>query len=431
MKPTYTEIAQRFTVIDAIQLTGSVPKDERGREVSVPQLGRSYRSPLRLDSKPSWTIYLDKSDGHQRYHDFATQDKGNSINFVASAKSITRSEAYQLICSHLRIDIKHKSKSKSPLDAALKPSFLTENVIKSVSNCVGIFGDEGVVAADRFGIFGSGTMLRRGRNGPYPESNCWWLYDETTQSASVRRLDGNPFGSHKSVSPNGSKKLPIGLSYLFEGAIYDESWEVIIAEGEKDMLAVLHGATHERAVPMCMPSAVVDFSEVLAAKLRHTVCSIYAQADRAGVEAAQRWYQQLKAHAFEVRVFIPNKVGSDWADSVHGLNAMQAAKLLTSKQHQQVSYGEEIMDLVPTDFQERIEEVVEVRKGGSPVDETYMNLCWETRCSLPPGKRKSVAEVCRALGVETRGKGYAKVNRALKNAKKYLADGESVTTAPV
>ena len=431
MKPTYKELAQRFTIIDAIRLAGCVPKDERGREVSDPIPGRSYRSPLRPDSKPSWTVYFDKSDGHQRYHDHATKDRGNSINFVASANSIKRAEAYQLICVHLGIEIKRASKSKSSLHSALKPAALTESAIKAVSNCVGFVGDEGVVAADKFGILGTGTMLRIGRNGPYPEPSCWWLYDESTQSASVRRLNGSPFGSNKSVSPNGSEKLPIGLSYLFDGAIYDESWEVIITEGEKDQLAVLHGATHERAIAICMPSAGVNFSEELAVKLSDTVCSIYAQADRAGIEAAQRWYQQLKGHAFDIRVLIPYRVGSDWADFARGLSANEVVKRLGSKQHHQVLYGEAIMDLVPADYNERIKEVVEVRQGGSPLDAAYMNRCWEVLCSLPEGKRGTVAEVCRALGVATRGPEYAKVNRALKNAKKYLSGHGLVTTASV
>jgi hypothetical protein len=431
MKPSYKDIAQRFSIVDAIRLTGCVPQDDRGCAVSNPQPGRSYRSPLRPDSNPSWTIYADKIDGHQRYHDHATKDRGNSINFVASAKSITRAEAYQLICAHLGIELKRASNSKSLLQRSLKPVELAGNSIKDVSGCVGVVGNEGVVAADKFGIFGTGTMLRIGPNGPYPESNCWWLYDETTQSASVRRRNGTPFGSKKSVSPNGSNKLPIGLSYLFDEAIYDESWEVIIAEGEKDTLAVLHGATHERAIPICMPSAGVNFSEELAVKLSDTVCSIYAQADRAGIEAAQRWYQQLKGHAFEVRVLIPHEVGSDWADFARGLSANEVVKRLGSKQHHQVLYGEAIMDLVPADYNERIKEVVEVRQGGSPLDAAYMNRCWEVLCSLPEGKRGTVAEVCRALGVATRGPEYAKVNRALKNAKKYLSGHGLVTTAPV
>lgn len=61
-------------------------------------LGRNISNPFlqTRQQTPSFNIYR-ASDGNLVYNDFATDDKGNCVSFVAKLKGITRIEAIRII----------------------------------------------------------------------------------------------------------------------------------------------------------------------------------------------------------------------------------------------------------------------------------------------------------------------------------------------
>ena len=100
---------------------------------------------------------------------------------------------------------------------------------------------------------------------------------------------------------------------------------------------------------------------------------------------------------------------------------------------------EEILTLSPDAFpKEKAEPIRAKKKGGSPLNVDNMMRTFEAWESLPDMHRESVAKVCEALGVPTRGAERQRIVRGLENCCKAIyADvlmrrmGYRVTTAPV
>lgn len=418
----FEEVARRCSISDALSITGLRLKDLRGRDVAPPSSGRgTYRSPFREDSNPSFSLFCDQSDGHWCFKDHATGDCGNMINFVKVGCSLGSSrEAAALIDKELRMNVFKNPRAKSSVESSerlrnIKLDEFTPLHAEQIASVVGVRGTEGVFRVFDRGILGAGMMWRSKSGGKgYPVADCFFLYDRNTMSAVSRRLNGYRFGDLKSVTPNDWSKKPIGTYAIHPEAVYGELDEAVFCEGEKDLIAVMHGNSHNRSIPICMPSATTTTTPEHAEGFANMTCTIYAQADRPGIVAALQWYQWLQPHAFQIRVRVPRKVGDDWADLAAGCTSTEMELLLSDATLFDEYIDEEILTLSPDAFpKEKAEPIRAKKKGGSSLDVDNMYQAWEAWNSLPDSRKESIADVCKALGVETRGTVRNKVERGL------------------
>ena len=417
----FEEIARQCSIHDALSITRLSLKDKGGREVAPPSGSGSYRSPFREDSNPSFSLYRDKSDQHWRFKDHATDDAGNMIIFVKLGLGLnSNGEAAALIDQKLRLNLFKKARPKSSVEHSarlrnIKLDEFTPLHAEQIASVVGVRGTEGVFRVFDRGILGAGMMWRSKNGGKgYPVPNCFFLYDRSTKSAVSRKLNGDRFGDLKSVTPNDWHKQPIGIYAIHPKAIYGEVDEAVFCEGEKDLIAVMHGVIHKRSIPICMPSATTSLLPEHAERFANMTCSIYAQADRPGIVAALQWYKWLQPHAFQIRVRVPLKVGDDWADLGAGCTSSEVELLLSDATQFDEYIDEEILTLSPDAFpKEKAEPIKAKKKGGSPLDVDNMHRAWEAWDSLPESRKESVADVCKALGIETRGTARNKVERGL------------------
>jgi hypothetical protein len=423
----FEEIARRCSISDALSITGLSLKDSGGREVGPPSESGSYRSPFRDDSKPSFSLFRDKSDQHWCFKDHATGDAGNMIIFVKLGCGLTSNgDAAALIDRKLNLNLFKKPKVKSSAESSgrlknVKLDVFTHLHAELVASVVGVIGTGGIRRVYDRGILGVGTLFRYGRNGSYPETDCFFLYDQSTKSATSRKLNEEKFGSLKSVTPNDWHKLPIGLSAIHPTAVYGEVDEAVFCEGEKDLIAVMHGVSHERSIPICMPSATTTLKPEHAERFANMTCTIYAQADAAGIVAALDWYQWLQPHAFQVRVRVPLKNGDDWADLANGCTSSEVESLLSARVAFNEFVDDEILTLTPDVFpKEKAEPIKAKKSGGSPLDVDNMKRVYEAWESLDDDGKESVSEVCKVLSVSTRERDRAKVVRGLDNCFKAI-----------
>lgn len=423
---TFEEIARRCSISDALSIAGITLRNTSGRDVAPPTVSGSYRSPFREDSQASFGLFRDKSDQHWCFKDHATNDAGNMIIFVKLGCGLSSNgEAAALIDRKLKLNLFQEPKAKSSVESGrlqnVKLDVFTRQHAEQVAAVVGVIGNEGIRRVFDRGILGAGTLFRYGSNGTYPEPDCFFLYDQSTKSATARKLNGEKFGSIKSVTPNDWHKLPIGLSAIHPTAVYGEVDEAVFCEGEKDLIAVMHGVSHDRSIPICMPSATTTLKPEHAEMFANMLCTICAQADTAGIVAALDWHQWLKPHAFQVRVRVPLKNGDDWADLANGCTSSEMESLLSARVAFNEFVDDEILTLTPDVFpKEKVEPIKAKKSGGSPLDLDNMKRVYEAWESLDDEKRESVAEVCKVLGTSTRGSDYQKVKRGLENCCKAI-----------
>ena len=443
---TFEEIASRCSISDALLIAGLSLKDSGGREVAPPSGSGSFRSPFREDSNPSFSLFRDKSDQHWCFKDHATGDAGNMIIFVKLGRELgSNGEAAALIDKELKLNLFKKPRPKASVDSSerlrnMKLDEFSPLHAEQIASVVGVRGTEGVFRIFDHGILGAGMMWRSKNGGKgYPVPDCFFLYDQKTMSATARKLNGERFGDLKSVTPNDWHKQPIGISAIYPDAIYGEIDEAVFCEGEKDLVAVMHGNSHDRTIPICMPSATTNTTPEHAERFANMTCTIYAQADYPGIVAALQWYKWLQPHAYQIRVRVPRKVGDDWADLGAGCTSSEMELLLSDATLFDEYIDKEILTLSPDAFpKEKAEPIRAKKKGGSPLDVDNMHQAWEAWDSLPESRKESVADVCKVLGVETRGTARNKVERGLHACaiRLYgeclrLRYGSRVTTAPV
>lgn len=423
---TFDEIARSCSIADALMITGLSLRNSRGSVVEPPSDKGTYRSPFRQESNPSFSVFRDRADRHWCFKDQATGEGGNMINFVKKGCSFdSNGAAAELIDKELRLGLFKKPRAKS---ARSNPDGLRNMKLddfsplhaEQIAAAVGVKGTEGISRIFNRGILGAGTLFRFGKNGSYPEPNCFFLYDKNTNSATSRKLSGEKFGALKSVCPNDWHKRPIGVSSIHPKAIYGEVDDAVFCEGEKDLIAVMHGISYDRAIPICMPSVTTTLLPEHAERFANMTCIIYAQADHPGIDAALKWFEWLKPHAFSVRVRVPRVLGDDWADLGAGCTSSEMELLLSDATLFDEYIDEEILTLSPDAFPtEKVDPPVPKKKGGSPRNNLNMLRTWIIWELLPEGERKA-ADICRALGVKARGAPHAKVTRGLKSVADQL-----------
>lgn len=140
------------------------------------------------------------------------------------------------------------------------------------------------------------------RNG-----RCWLFIDQPRRCGLRRRLDNLPFilpdgSQRKSVCcPGSDMRSPLG--YL-EAQNFPA---VAIVEGAPDALSVIAHAwasgVEDHVAPICMPSAVANFTTNALAYLQGKRARIFIDRNKTGRQAAQRWATQLRSVGLPVDGF--------------------------------------------------------------------------------------------------------------------------------
>jgi hypothetical protein len=296
----------------AKQLNLELPLDEDG----------CCLSPFRDESKPSFSIYANGT----RWHDHATGEGGDVVDFIAKALDPERSEsdldksraAKMLIQwhrerSYLEVPTARQFK-KTPKAKSLtskhfkKPDWRKPEVLElnQIKNDRGLAGFSGMLELQRRG------MLKFTDWGP---DSVWALTDNSGHNAQVRPV--YPHQARWEVKartlPGGGGSWPIGLPFVSPCS------KVLICEGPPDLLAVATVVCREHpedlsdtaflaitGTPRIPKELIPHFS---GKRIRY-----FAHHDTAGIGAAKRIQDALSPVASNFDFWISDMEGEDFND---------------------------------------------------------------------------------------------------------------------
>lgn len=405
----FRQIARACSPDVALALGGLKLCKQRGRPPVSRIKEGAYISPLRNENNPSFSLYTTR-DGRWAWQDFATDEYGDMIDLVAGGCKCSKAEAARMIDQKLGLKLwtgpKRKRRNSDTELPNINTRKLTEEAAEQIAKCVGIIGTEGIWRLHQIGMLRVGDCWIDGYND-FQMKDCWFLIDESTKSATTRRLDGRPIGRCKSMTPKGWFKRPIGLGLMKEV----EGKHAVLCEGEKDLVAVSHSYGVNGIVPICMPSTITRTDGYC---LPHGLGSIriYAQADRQGIDAALRWAEWTAGTEKPCSIHVPSKTGMDWADLMQGKTE---SKAIDERMHG--SYREyprkSISWIKPDTYPKAKPHKFPAKQRGSPKDKERDKRVKEAMATLPAKKRTSDTAICRSLGLKPNSGNRTKVRRSM------------------
>ena len=302
------EALEKLTIYDVWQHLGVEGKPGKN--------GKACHSPFRQDKHPSFVIYADG----QRWHDHATGEGGDAADFCAKAKDLSQKEGARLLIDLAGTkkpkDVTHSGSDKlEPYDplkdkgkARLRegwPVFETPTSaeIESIATLRGL-SPEGVALAAKRGLLFCAD---------YKERRAWVITDSRRKNAQARRMDGAMWEGIDAKAwtlPGSIGALPIGL---YECLAFPN---IALVEGGPDLLAAFHLAWCATSTPETLALgkgadvagnlgviAMLGRHPILEGELRHfksKYIRIFADADKAGLEAEGRWWHQLEGEGTKV-----------------------------------------------------------------------------------------------------------------------------------
>jgi hypothetical protein len=274
--------------------------------------GRSCRSPFREDRSPSFSIY---ADGH-RWKDLSTGEGGDAVDFLARALNLSNEDACKKLIelagvspkiSHLPTrEERQAAGAKESVHLELPPLIpYSRDLAQRVANSRGL-----KITSVEFAALWLKTLVF----GCVCGHECWILIDSSNRCVEARRIDGKLFpavgtlAERKSHSLKGSSKpWPVGL---LPGG-FEESWleqhchKILFVEGGPDYLAacqLIAGSGEENVLPVAMLGAGATICQDALTYFERRNVTVAGHPDEAGVAAAIRWGQQIKAAGGIVRV---------------------------------------------------------------------------------------------------------------------------------
>ena len=298
------------------------------------------RSPFRPDRTPSFSIY----DGGRRWKDFGTGQSGDVIDFIATARQLSKGQALRQFLEMSGVPQHtqspsgkkppHATPARSGAQGQAAPDEQTQAPVSAAS------GESAATAAATVGAvrvpLQRGTEQERQRVaetrhltleavhlamglrtlsfGTVQGFQCWILTDAAQRCAEARRLDGHPFpesgplAARKAHTLRGSSKSwPLGVAVLRR---VPQFRTLLVVEGGPDYLASLHFA-HELERWDVLPVAMLGRStggriaDEALELMRGRRVRLYphADADGGGVKSAQIWATQLHQVGCEVDLF--------------------------------------------------------------------------------------------------------------------------------
>jgi len=289
--------------------------------------------------------------------------------------------------------------------------------VSEITTGLGLCSAEGVRRLIDVGLLHVGNYWNAGRPRDFQQKDCWFLLDPKAKAGTARRICGKPIGRLKSSVPKGWHKRPIGLSFFNS----DRHSVALIAEGEKDLCAIMSGTFGSTSLPICMPSTATTIQGVVFPKVKRVI--IFAQADASGIEAAKRWANWVTGSVDHVEVWVPKKHGADWADIFGEMESEQIDEAMHLKPAFRFYAGEAIQGLDPRGFPTAKEHLCEPKQRGSQVNVERIEAILAAQQSLPTAQRESPTHLCRAMEWEVTGANRTKIKRSLEMIRKRGLNG--------
>lgn len=255
------------------------------------QPATSCKSPFRDDRKPSFSV----SEDGKLWHDFATDEAGDVVAFLAKATGTDLSEAgkelirmngkggvmLSLAMPSIRPEKEHKPSLLLSLPYDLRMG--TEREIRALSALRGMHPDGLALASAGGGL----------RFATVKGQQAWLVVSSCGRNAQARRLDGQPWlcGSKAYTFPHAQASIPIGWERI------EQCPFVALVEGAPDLLAcycLLYAEGRSDVAPVAMLGASCRIPENALSLFRGKIVRIFQHADDAGEDAAQRWAAQLR-----------------------------------------------------------------------------------------------------------------------------------------
>lgn len=265
-------------------------------------------SPFREDRRASFSI----SDDGKVFHDFATNDSGDVVAFVARAKKCSLGDAARELIRIAAVTPAQpapKQRAKNPLrvPALTIPSVADMADIQEVRGWP-VFA--GLQIASQRGLFHRCTMTDDGVSRP-----AWAITDSARRSVQVRRMDGQPWtwNNAKAWTLGGSiAGWPIGAANIGDRRL------ILFCEGGPDFLAAHTLAwlaeRAESVAVVCVPGATTSLHADALPFFAGRHVRIFEHADVAGSDAGRRWAAQLKQAGATVDGFTFDPPHKDLAD---------------------------------------------------------------------------------------------------------------------
>jgi len=266
------------------------------------------RSPFRDDRKASFSI----SDDGKVFHDFATNDSGDVVAFVARARRCSLGDAARELIRIAALTPAQPSRPASAKKTLRVPAFVTPTVgdLAEIQRVRGWPTFAGLEIAVQRGLLHVCTMTDDG-----VARRAWAITDSARRSIQVRRLDGQPWtwNSAKAWTLGGSVAgWPIGAADM------GERRTVLFCEGGPDFLAA-HGLAWlaDRAssvAVVCIPGATTSLTPDSLPLFAGKHVRIFEHADAPGSAAGQRWASELTQAGATVDGFTVDPPHKDLAD---------------------------------------------------------------------------------------------------------------------
>ncbi len=266
------------------------------------------RSPFREDRRASFSI----SDDGKVFHDFATNDSGDVVAFVARAKKCSLGDAARELIRIAALTPAQPVRQKEAKKPLRIPAFTVPSVgdLTEIQRVRGWPVFAGLEIATQRGLLHRCTMTDDGVSRP-----AWAITDSARRSIQVRRMDGQPWSWNKAKAWTLGGSIagwPIGAADIGDRRL------VLFCEGSPDFLAAHTLAwLAERAASVavvCVPGATASLHPDALPFFTGRHVRIFEHADDAGSDAGQRWASQLKQAGATVDGFTFDAPHKDLAD---------------------------------------------------------------------------------------------------------------------
>ena len=264
----------------------------------------SCPSPFRPDTKPSWGIF--QHDGLWYFKDFATDEKGDELSVLARHLKLDEKKDFRTLVQRYR-EIANLT-SGSPVEPPqVTPAAKAEAADEERPN-TSLFYPGTTSQLERLsavrGISMQGLRWAQDRGvlvfGLWRTSVVYGVKDALKRVMEIRKLDGSLFDAVGDLSERKShaikhsqKNWPVGIQEAFQCP------RIMLLEGIPDFLAahqvVVEEGRQGDVAPVAMLCASVSIAEQALPYFKGKHVRVFPHADEAGVKAARKWSQQLKA----------------------------------------------------------------------------------------------------------------------------------------
>jgi len=291
--------------IDVTALKEKCPLPDLLHRIGLGRFAKSScPSPFRSDSKPSWGIF--QRDGHWYFKDFATDECGDEIGVLARHLKLDEREDFRSIIERYREIASQDSTAPTSLPDYAKPVQASETEADKPNSSLfspGTTEQLTALSASR-GISMEGLQWAQDRGvlvfGLWYGGEVYGLKDSSGRVMEIRRLDGSMFqaigglAERKSHAIKGSqKRWPVGIQEAPQCPM------IALVEGIPDFLAahqvVIEEGRQGVVAPVGMLCATVSIAEQALPLFKGKHVRLFPHADEAGVKAAKKWSDQLKA----------------------------------------------------------------------------------------------------------------------------------------